>query len=228
MSQRAARLKERLLSLLYPARCLSCGKVVRQGGLFCPACEKTVPARPYLRRFSLPGAGAEGFTIFAPMSYEGGLRKTMYEFKFRGRKAFASPIGRLMAQTAATAGGKFDAVAWMPMEKRKRRKRGYDQSELLAKAVAAELALPCLPLLEKVRDTGVQHLLSRREREKNVKGTYRAKDGAAGKSLLLVDDIVTTGATLTECAKALYAAGAVKVTGLCAADAPAVGETGRK
>ncbi len=223
MSKLAAGLKEKLLSLLYPARCLNCGKVVPQGGLFCPACKRVAPERPYLRRFSLPGAGAEGFMILAPMSYVGGFRTTLHEFKFRGRKALAFPIGRLMAQTAAAAGDRFDAVVWTPMEKRKRRKRGYDQSELLAKAVAEELALPCLPLLEKVRDTGVQHMLSRRERESNVKGAYRAGNSAAGKALLLVDDIVTTGATLTECAKALYAAGAIKVTGLCAADSPAAG-----
>ena len=121
-----------------------------------------------------------------------------------------------MAETARQTGQSFDGVAWVPMTKAKKRKRGYDQSELLAREAAKTLGLPCLPLLEKRKETETQHQLS------NVKNSYEARPEARGKALLLVDDIVTTGATLRECAKALYEAGAARVTGLCAADCAAV------
>ncbi len=214
---------ERFLCLFFPARCLGCGKVLPPDRLFCPACEKHVPTEPFRRRCNLPGAGARGFLIIAPMPYAGGFRHTLYGFKFRGQKSLAKPIGRLMASAARQTGPAFDGIAWVPMTKRKKRERGYNQSELLAKSAAKALGLPCLPLLRKVRETGVQHELSEKRRIENVKGAYRAEGDLKGKSLLLVDDIVTTGATLKECAKTLYAAGALCVTGLCAADVSASG-----
>ncbi len=211
-------LGERLLCLLFPARCLLCGELISSDRLFCPACAADVPEKPFERRYSLPAAGADGFRVVSPMSYEGGFRKTLHSFKFGGQTALAKPLGRLMSQ-ALGASEPFDGVTWVPMTKRKKRQRGYDQSELLARSAAKALKLPVLPLLKKVRETDVQHELSKKGREKNVKKAYQAGPEAAGKSLLLVDDIVTTGSTLRECAGALYAAGAKRVTGLCAADA---------
>lgn len=222
LPKRSAGLGERLLCLLFPARCLLCGKIIPQQELFCQSCAKDVPEEPCQRRFSLPGSGAEGFRTLSPLSYRGGFRKTLYRYKFRGQKALAKPLGRLMAQTVRKTGASFDAVAWVPMTKQKRRNRGYDQSELLAKTVAEILVIPCLPLLEKVRETGTQHELSRKERIKNVKNAYQAIWEAKGKSVLLIDDIITTGSTLSECAGELYEAGAKRVFGLCAADAQIV------
>lgn len=215
-------LSERLLSLLFPARCLLCGKVIPAGRFFCGACEKTVPKSPLSRRYDLPGAGAAGLLMAAPLPYAGGFRLTLHRLKFRGKRGLSRPIGRLMAETAESLDRSFDAVVWVPMTKEKERERGYDQSRLLARETAKALGLPCLPLLEKVRETSVQHLLSKGERAKNVKGAFRGSAEAAGKRLLLVDDILTTGATLRECARALYAAGAAEITGLCAAEADAV------
>jgi len=220
--KRGAGLGERLLCLLFPARCLLCGKIISAEESFCKSCIKDVPESPCERRFSLPGSGAGGFRTVSPMLYQGGFRKTLYRYKFRGQKALAKPLGRLMAQTVQKTGADFDVVVWVPMTKKKKRERGYDQSELLARAVAGVLEIPCLPLLEKVRETGTQHELSRKGRIKNVKNAYRAGPEAEGKSLLLVDDIITTGSTLAECAGELYKAGAKSVLGLCAADAQIV------
>lgn len=220
--KRGAGLGERLLCLLFPARCLLCGKIIPQQELFCQSCAKDVPEEPCERRFSLPGSGAEGFRTAAPLPYQGRFRKTLYRYKFWGQKGLAKPLGRLMAQTAQKTGGKFDAAAWVPMTKEKKRKRGYDQSELLAKSVAEILGIPCLPLLEKVRETDTQHELPRKERLKNVKNAYRAGREAEGRRVLLIDDIITTGSTLSECAIELYKAGAGRVFGLCAADAQLV------
>ncbi len=210
---------ERLLCLLFPARCLLCGDLVPPGEAFCESCRRDVPEVPCERRYSLPEAGAGGFRVLSPFAYEGGCQEALGQLKFQNYRALAKPLGRLMAETALDLDGIFDGVTWTPMTRKGKRRRGYNQSELLARTVAKALDLPCLPLLEKARETRVQHTLSREERLKNVEGAYRAKPEAAGKSLLLVDDIVTTGATQRECARALYRAGAGKVAGLCAADA---------
>ena len=227
MRERNAGLGEWLLQLLFPARCLFCGALVPPEENHplrnvCEACEKERLQTPLLRRYSLPGAGEAGFSVFSAAAYEGGFRKTLYRFKFRGEKSLSKPLGKLLAETARQTGQSFDGVAWVPMTKAKKRKRGYDQSELLAREAAKTLGLPCLPLLEKRKETETQHQLPRRQRLSNVKNSYEARPEARGKALLLVDDIVTTGATLRECAKALYEAGAARVTGLCAADCAAV------
>lgn len=214
-----AGLSERLLNLLFPARCLLCGTVVPAGKSFCRDCAKELPETPFQRRISLPGAGAEGFRIVSPLSYAGGFRKTLYRYKFRGERALAKPLGQLMAEAVRKSGESFEAVRWVPITKNKTRQRGYDQSELLAKSVAKALGAPCLPLLEKMRETETQHELSRKKRAQNVKNAYGAASGTAGKEVLLVDDIVTTGSTLKECAGTLYKAGAKRVLGLCVADA---------
>lgn len=216
-----AGLGERLWNLLFPARCLLCGEPVPPGESFCPDCRRDVPEKPWERRYSVPGS-AEGLLVLSPLLYEGGCREAVHRFKFRGERALAKPFGRAMAQ-AVRCLGPFDAAAWVPMTEAGRRKRGYDQSRLLAEAAAGALGIPCLSLLEKTRETGIQHELSRRGREENVKNAYRAVRRADGMTVLLVDDIVTTGSTLRECAGALYRAGAKRVVGLCAADAPEPG-----
>ena len=223
-----AGLKERFWSWFFPARCLLCDTVIPAGETFCRDCVKKLPEKPFSRRLALPGAGAEGFPVFSSLSYEGGYRQTIYRFKFRGQKDLAKPMGRLIAETARTTGISFDAVTWVPMTAQKRKQRDYDQSELLAKAAAMELELPCLPLLKKVRENQTQHELSAKQRWLNVKNAYRAENEVQGKVLLLVDDIVTTGATIGECAKVLYGAGAKAVVGVCAADAPESGMKGEK
>ena len=106
------------------------------------------------------------------------------------------------------------------MSPKKLQQRGYNQSQLLAKALAKELGLPWWTLLEQARETATQHDLTRAQRADNVRGAYRARAEAAGQRLLLVDDIVTTGATLRACAQALYEAGAQSVGAVCAARTP--------
>ncbi len=203
----------------FPPRCLLCGAHIAPGEALCEACGKALPERPRERRFRLTGDRGEEFVVRAPFVYEGGCRKNIHSMKFQGKKALAGPFGRVMAG-AAEGLGPFDGVTWVPMSPAGRKSRGYDQSQLLAKSVAKALGLPLLPLLRKERDTAVQHDLPRQERLENVKKAYGASPGSQGKRVLLVDDIVTTGATMTECALALYRAGAEEVAGLCIADAP--------
>lgn len=210
---------ERTASLFFPDRCLLCGEPVRSGEFFCGGCGEKAVKDPVVRRFFLPEAGGKGFSVVSALPYGEGFERTLYRFKFRGYRGYASSIGRLMALAIWSTGISADGVTYVPLSPAGGKQRGYDQSRLLAKAVARALGLPLFSLLLKVRETQPQHQLPRRRRKQNVKNAYLAFPEAAGKRLILVDDIVTTGATLMECGGTLLRAGAREVVGLCAADA---------
>ena len=125
----------------------------------------------------------------------------------------AEPLGELLAQCAAEQfGGEFDTVTWVPVSRKRLKRRGYDQARLLAEEAARVLEVPALPLLSKTRDTPPQSGLEEAgQRRANVLGVYRAPDAAAGLRVLLADDVVTTGSTLSECARTLLTAGAAEV-----------------
>ena len=184
------------MCLSFPARCLTCGKAVRAQRLVCRACAASLPKEPFFQEFPLPRAQEARLPVAAPLSYEKGTRRTLRRLKFQEERALAKPLAALMAQAVGQGGREFDGVVWVPMSPKKLQQRGYNQSQLLAKALAKELGLPWWTLLEQARETATQHDLTRAQRADNVRGAYRARAEAAGQRLLLVDDIVTTGATL--------------------------------
>jgi ComF family protein len=140
--------------------------------------------------------------------------------KFEGEAPIAGFLGRQLAQSLqAELSQSFlpDVVTVVPMTKLHRLRRGYNQSERIARAAAKALGLPYQSLLCKRKHNRVQHKLSEKERFQNVQGVFAALPQAGGLRILLVDDIVTTGATLAACQTALFSAGAAEV--LCAAAA---------
>lgn len=202
-------LLEFLLNLLFPPKCPFCGRVLDRPGI-CLACEKDLP------RFSGGEAVRRlegGLPCASALRYEGAARQGILRYKFRGNDSAAEPFGALIAQCAAECfSGDFDTVTWAPVSRRRLRKRGYDQSELLARAACRLWSTAPVRLLEKRRDNPAQSGLdSARQRRENVRDVYRALPGAAGRRILLVDDICTTGSTLTACAGALLEAGASSV-----------------
>ena len=149
------------------------------------------------------------------------MRDAVLRLKFENRTDLARPLALLQAEALKAAGclGDVDALVPVPSGRGERRSRGYDVPLLLARALGRELGLPVMQALCKIRETPRQMALSGGERRKNLKNAFSARPDALleGKRILLVDDVLTTGSTLNECAKALRAAGAAECRGVCAA-----------
>ncbi len=207
--------KTALLDLFFPPRCAFCGRIGTHG--VCPACEKALP------RTELPLREGAGYGRCAvPLKYEGKVREALLRFKFHGAQGAAEGFGTLLAQCAAEElGGAFDLVTWAPVSDKRRRSRGYDQSELLARAAARCWGTQPAPLLRKRVDNPPQSGLDAASRRGNVIGVYECSDAKAAKNarILLIDDILTTGSTLSECARVLCDAGAADVVCACLASA---------
>ena len=202
------KLKETLFDLLFPPRCALCGRRGVKG--LCTGCEKHLPmAEPAL----CTGAGFG--RCASSLLYEGNVREGMLRFKFSGGRSAALAFGELMARTAAEEfGGEFDLVTYVPVSDKRLRERGYDQSRLLAEEMAKHWDTEVLTLLRKTRHNAAQSgIKSAAARRANVLGVYEAVDleKIRGAKILLVDDILTTGATLAEAVRVLKDAGAQDV-----------------
>jgi len=170
-----------------------------------------------------PGAGAVAWherlsgrplaSVTASGPYQGRLRRIIRCMKFSDLPGLAGPLGRILASRLLAAGVEVDLIVPVPLHWRRRWRRGYNQADLLALAVANDLRLPVAPRrLRRRRATASQTGRSRRGRVANVRGAFvTGRSGFGGSRILLVDDVMTTGATLAECARVLRAAGASEV-----------------
>ena len=153
--------------------------------------------------------------------YAGVVRLALHALKYAGEQRLAGPLGAAMAARWRRAGALGDLLVPVPVHETRRRERGYDQAELLARAAAAGLGLPMIPALARIRATTPQYRLDRRRRAVNVADAFAVRTGAAGavrgRTVILVDDVVTTGATLAASAHALLAAGAIAVAAVTVA-----------
>ena len=215
------------LNLLFPPKCPFCGKLLKEGQiLLCPDCQRDLP-------WTQGKAGERKGEFFevcaAPLWYRDTVRKSHHRYKFSGVRAYVRPYAALMSQCADDhLKGEFDLVTWTPISRWRRYTRGYDQAQLLAEELARIRNLTCCPLLRKIRNTKPQSSLkSESERRANVLGAYKlcADAQVSGKRILLVDDVMTSGATLSECARMLLTAGAAEMVCLTLAMA---GEGGKK
>ena len=204
-----------LLDLLYPPKCVICGKLLSgKEQDICADCFESLP------NFEGPAPKVSfADDLCVTFFYEGTLRESFLRFKFSGRDFYAEVYGAWMAgRICDTLGQEFDAVSWVPVSRKRKRRRGYDQAELLARRIAAILDLPAYAAVQKHAERGPQsHLHDAAERKANASGAFSLAPGAdvSGKTLLLIDDIVTTGATMSECCRVLKSAGAARVA--CAA-----------
>ncbi len=211
-----------LLDLLLPPRCPGCG---REGAPICADC-----ARPLERRLDEPPGAPLGLPVELPeglaqlewcAAFTGSVRAALLALKYDGDRRVAEPLGRAAARRWRRAGMGGEVLVPVPVHAARLRERGYDQAELLAAAAARELGMPVVPALRRAEATAAQYRLGRASRAANVGHAFACRPehrrAIRERHVVLVDDIVTTGATLSACAATLLASGARLVSGLTVA-----------
>ncbi len=171
----------------------------------------------------LPGdipAGIVQLEWCAPFS--GMVRDALHHLKYAGERRLAEPLGAAIARRWIVAGSGGDVLVPVPVHRDRAARRGYDQAVLLAQAAASHLRLPMAPVIERWQSTKAQYDLDRRHRAANVAGAFRLRGPAAAawvqdRWVVLIDDVMTTGATLSACAEALETAGALAVSAVTVA-----------
>lgn len=213
-----------LLDLLFPPRCAACGTA---GAVLCAAClaQARAPEQPLCQRCGRAllsgengmcpacraGYGPESLAfIRAAAIHEGSVRDAVLTLKYRGQRRLALPLGDMLAEAAKRLDLRPDIIVPVPLHASRKRQRGYNQAELLARRCANRMHLPCEPrLLVRQRATPPQVGLSGAERRTNVAGAFAVAAPAhaaarlSGKRVLLLDDVTTTGSTLDAAAAAL-------------------------
>src|SRR5438034_2282851 len=229
------------VSLLYPPGCTICRKSTRAGEYLCDQCEtKAVRiVAPFCQKCSEPFEGSitntfacancAHRTIYfdaAVAAYRGRgiVRQIIHDFKY-GRQIH---LRHLVARWLCAAfdderlrGRKFDIIVPVPLHPTRQRERGFNQASLLAELLTAQISIPCKPVLKRVRYTTTQTALDRTERMENLHNAFRLRRNAnvRGLRVLLIDDVLTTGSTLSECARILKRSGAIAVYAATAARA---------
>lgn len=212
--ERPARCKwlNNLLRLFYPTKCILCGDIITgEDTELCAKCRCNLPRTDESSRIRY---GVHFSRCLSPMRYQGELRASFQRYKFRGQWQYSALYSRWILEALGryAADWPIDMVTWIPLNRWRLMRRGYDQTKLLACPVAKYLELPlsltlvkgCIP---------PQSYLSAEKRAENVKDAFHLYPGVEihGKCVLLVDDLITTGSTLEEAASVLLAAGAAEV-----------------
>ncbi len=230
-----------LASLFYPSLCAVCSDPIDQSLYLCAACDQKAPRikAPFCAKCSepFPGAISETFACAncshrtlhfesAVCAYRsrGIVRRIVHEFKYGKQAHLRHPIADWLVETLddpRLQGRKFDIIVAVPLHPARKRERGFNQAELLAELLSARAGVPLRKPLQRIRYTTTQTAFDRAERMGNLHDAFRLRKNAdvRGLRVLLIDDILTTGSTLSECARVLKASGALSVHAATAARA---------
>ena len=228
-------------SLLYPATCVVCSANVARAEYLCGDCQQRAPriVPPFCAKCSepFPGAITQTFSCancehrvlhfdcaVAAYRSRGLVRRLVHQFKYARQRHLRHPIAAWLRETlhdSRLRGRHFDLIVPVPLHPARQRERGFNQAELLADLLAASINLPTQTVLERTRYTTTQTAYDRAERMENLHGAFRLRKNrdVRGLQVLLIDDVLTTGSTLSECARVLRKAGAVSVHAATAARA---------
>lgn len=208
-----------LLNFLYPCKCPYCGEIIDASLEACKECYNDLPFNFEKRNIEVLG---KNILCFAQFEYKNLVQKAIINFKFFSKTSFATAFSNSLYKciTNNLKNLNFDIITAIPLSRKSKKQRGFNQSELIAKKLASRLNIKYLNAIEKYKDNKPQHKLSLEERKNNVVGIYRLKNGVnvKNKKILLVDDIITTGNTLAEASKMLLINGALDITCLTLAN----------
>ena len=201
-----------ILSLIYPPKCVFCGTVIDKSDI-CEECEKTLP---YTKGDSIYQKFPFVDKCISPLYYKDYVRRAVLRFKFAGCSCYSRRLGGIMSECAENNldCGSIDMISCIPLSRKRMHDRGYNQAELLAREISKKVGVEYLPTLKKIRHNTAQSTIKdSKQRAANVIGAYRVVDAekVKGKYILLVDDVVTTGSTVSECARILKKSGAKAV-----------------
>lgn len=225
------RVFDKLIRCIYPKHCPVCDRLIPLNEDYC-SCSRNESKKisdnycHHCGSDTLKCVCKIGNSVYLPeiagvYFYDGKIRADILDLKFNNNRRVAAGLGFMMAERCAVVYSDidFDAVTFVPMSEASKNIRGFNQSQLLAQKIAEQLFISCEDLLEKTRETRAQHKLGGEERIENVKNSVGIKDDAVvrGKSILICDDVKTTGATLNQCVEALQKAGAERICCICAA-----------
>lgn len=219
-------LKNVLLDLFFPSKCVTCGKlgeflctncfseIIFCESQVCPRCNQITNKGKFCARCRqhvfLSGVIAAGY-FKDPF-----LKEIIHSYKYEGIFSLGEKLSDFIIEKIKKEGVIFDMITFVPITRGRKRYRGYNQSEILANNISGKLGKPNVKILLKIKETKTQVGLKRKEREKNLNGVFgltRRTYPIKGKRVLLVDDVITTGTTLNECAKVLRKAGAREIWG---------------
>ena len=230
-----------LASLFYPPLCAVCSVAIGSREYLCAACQEKAPRiePPFCATCSepFPGAITESFSCancahrvlhftsaVAVYRSRGVVRKIIHDFKYGRQVHLRHPVAEWLVETLDDPrlhGRRFDVLIPVPLHPARKRERGFNQAELLAEALSARSKFPTSNALERIRYTTTQTAFDRSERMENLHNAFRLRKKAdvRGSRVLLIDDVLTTGSTLSECARVLKVAGAISVHAATAARA---------
>jgi ComF family protein len=196
---------KRVLDAVFPyiPKCVGCGVEKDARDSICPKCEAGLDA------LAAGATEACGLPAYSLLWYDGIAARIVRGYKYGDKRYLSVFMADRMAQAAKGLGG-FDAVCPVPLHEKRRKTRGFDQAELLAKRVAESLGVPFVAGAKRTRNTQTQTKLSKAQRRENMEGAFAPNAPLSGR-VLLIDDVLTTGATAAACAQALLQAGAGEV-----------------
>ena len=212
-----------LVDMALPPSCAGCSA---EGVVLCHSCRRALDVR-----LGLPPGVPLGLPATMPLPlaqlewcapFTGPVRAALHQLKYAGERRLTGPLAAAVATRWQAAGAGGELLVPVPVHAERARRRGYDQAVLLASEASRQLHVPWLAALERTRNTAPQFDLGRRARRANVAGAFALAGPAhaarvAGRWIVLVDDVVTTGSTLVACAEALHGAGALAVSAVTVA-----------